>query len=310
MKKNDIILYIKKLQIVLLAAAGVFFFSRCATPEAVYMDVDVADTSSFNLDPSGENVTIFTVVENDSLMLNYETISNAMASQYETDQALEEEVVDVYLIPANEFNLKDNAYLNQLGENSNSTILIFLHNFKYGKPTMLVGYEDYANLVYKHFPFKASITVFDTKKNLVIKDTTVDDHLDLAFNTYSSYSKEGSSYTVNSEKINKAIGVRLAGYLSTNWLSKEIMLVNYPSDSNWEKGVKLASEFKFDEAIKIWMPYVNKGDDAEMQAFAAYNIAVACQMLGNKDLAMEWVVYSRRKYRFPQSAELFNELKK
>lgn len=295
---------------IVLLLAGVLFLCSCSTPEAVYFDVDVADTSSFNLAPSGDNVTVFAVVENDSLMLNYEIIANAMASKYETDQALDEEVVGVYLIPSGEFDIYDNSYLNQLGENSNSSLLIFLRNFKYGKPKMLVGYEDYANLVYKSFPFAARLSVFDTNTNSIIKDTTIEDHLEVAFNTYSSYSREGASYNVNSEKINKAIGAKLAGYLSTKWQAKEVMLVNYPSDSNWEMGVKLASEFKFDDAIKIWMPYVNSGDDAEQQAFAAYNIAVACQMLGNKDLALEWIIYSRRKYRFPQSEELFNELKK
>ena len=36
----------------------------------------------------------------------------------------------------------------------------------------------------------------------------------------------------------------------------------------------------------------------------AFNIAVACQMLGQTDLAIEWVSFARSKMDFPEARQL------
>lgn len=309
--KNRLVHTVKYLGGASLFLLFALYVTGCALPEPVYLDVDVADTASYNLSPAGANVTIFAVVpKDDSLLINYETIAKAMAKQYETDQALDEECVEVYSVPDNEFDIYNRFYLNQLGENSNSSILVCLQDFKYGTPSMLIGYEDYADLIYKHFPFTAKISIFDTLQNKVLKTINVDDYIDVAFESYKHYQSSYHKYNINSEKVNEAIGAVLASYLSTRWLSKEIMFVNYPSDDVWKKGVEQAVAFQFEDAVRTWMPYAGDKTDNEKQAFAAYNIALACHMLGNNDLALQWIKFSRSRYKFPQSTQLFNELNK
>ncbi len=310
MNNFNILLSTKKLYKLSILFALVLFFSRCATPQAVYFDVDIADTASYNLSPQGANVTIFTIVPRDSLLHNYEIISKAMAVQYETDQALDEEFIDVYFVPHNEYDINNTEYLNQLGSNSNSDLLIMLRDLKYGTPYSKTESGDYYDWVLKIFPFSATISIYDTRVNKVIKNISVENEVKLAFEDYYQYRANSASYTISSEKVNVTIGKLLAGYLSTKWETKEIMLVNYPSDKEWEKGVKQASAFEFEEAIRTWMPYTGDKKDVEKQAFAAYNIAVACQMIGDKQLALEWLKFSRSCYKFPQSTQLFYDLNK
>lgn len=286
-----------------------FVLSQCATPQPVYFDVDIADTTSFNLNPLGENVTVLFVVENDSLMREAEIIANSMAAKYEEDQALDEEVVGVYLIPKREYDLDNEQYLTQLSENSNCRFLIFVSDFVYKESEIEVN-EGYTYATYmKTFPYSANVTIYDSARKDFVKRISASSHISVLFDSYSEIKSQYSTFNTTSESVNKAIGSSLASYISTKWDTKEVMIVNYPSDQNWENAVKYASEFQFEKAIRIWLPYTSNSTDEEKEAFAAYNIAIAFQMMGKNDFALEWVEYSLNKYRTSFAMELYKSLK-
>ena len=73
--------------------------------------------------------------------------------------------------------------------------------------------------------------------------------------------------------------------------------------------VNKAMDFNWCEAIKLWMP-LTKSESPKKAAFAAYNIAVACEMSGNLALAKEWINFSLNKHKFQYAIDYSNSLKK
>ena len=293
------------LRILLISATAFLFiqmFTQCALPKYLYFDVEQADTTSFNLNPAGSNVTVIGVEDSLTTSVAYHRVVASIAVKYETDQALDEEVVSVYTIPAREFDITNLQYLNSLADNCNSDLLIIVSGFKYGKSysenIYMPEYE--ATAIIKVIPFSLKVDIFDARKNEVIKSMPIEDKIVAEFSDYSEFIRNQDRVNELSEFTNTTVGQRIAEYLSTRWHNKEVMIVDYPSDEKWTKATKFLYQFQFDKAIEIWIPYTSEGDDVKKQGYAAYNIAIACIMNGNQDLANQWLSYSRSKYNFGQ----------
>ena len=59
-------------------------------------------------------------------------------------------------------------------------------------------------------------------------------------------------------------------------------------NSKWIDAVLLADDMKWDEAITIWMDFA-KSKNPTQSSCARYNVALGCFMLGQYDLALEWL---------------------
>lgn len=296
------------------------FISSCSTPQALYLNVEKPDTSSFNLDPSGMNVSIITVPDNTKDSTFFIDISKNVAAIYENEQTLEVESVGVYSIPQKEYSsIDENEYLHALAEKTNSQIFIILSDFKLINISMKHNEIDDGNLILILLDYQvtskiASISSLISPKKEVIKETITfavspNQHPNIFRNRALLQEEVIKIINDNYEEICQAMGEQIASHFSTKWHEHEFLLIDYSDDYNWHNASKLAISFDFDEAIKAWMPYCND-NNSQKASYAAYNIAVCCNMLGKNDLAKEWIVYSLNKYTFSEALEFYEYLKK
>ena len=83
------------------------------------------------------------------------------------------------------------------------------------------------------------------------------------------------------------------------------MIITYDDAPEWEEAYELAADFRWTEAIDKWMEVV-ESRNPKKSAFAAYNIAIGCEMVERFDLALKWLDYSLEIYPIKE-VKLFRE---
>lgn len=85
-------------------------------------------------------------------------------------------------------------------------------------------------------------------------------------------------------------GVKYGERIAQTWTNVNRYLV-YCSNKNFKEAYILANQGKWDEAIELWkkFTYLKR---KKLAAYAAYNIAVACETLDHIDIALEWAAKS------------------
>ena len=109
-------------------------------------------------------------------------------------------------------------------------------------------------------------------------------------------------------EISGKIGEKLGSYVSTQWDTQERMLISYEDDSKWETPYLLSQDFKWKEAVELWMN-LTESENPKKAAFAAYNIAVGCEMMEQIQLARKWLEFSMKKYRFREAIMMYEYIK-
>jgi hypothetical protein len=68
----------------------------------------------------------------------------------------------------------------------------------------------------------------------------------------------------------------------------------------WYKALEHAIMFEWEEARDIWLALTKSRKNQKMISFAAYNLAVASEMLGQIELAGEWLDLSKQYLHIPE----------
>jgi tetratricopeptide (TPR) repeat protein len=101
-----------------------------------------------------------------------------------------------------------------------------------------------------------------------------------------------SSATVSGlEDVSRAmnIGNALAKPLRSQWESEQFTVLYFDGlGRKWIDAAMKADDMKWDEAIDLWMDLARLKDRTQSSC-ARYNIALGCFMLGQYDLALEWL---------------------
>lgn len=292
------------------ALAVTLFIAAGCGPEAVLFKVDAYDPQAFNLDPQDNTVSVFAITpesEFDSTAVS--EVAKSLASQYEKDQRLEEESVATYTIPEKEFpgslpGLKETSFFESLMMQSASRYMVFVKDLKLGDIT--IPERSGAN-AYVELPFKVELSAYDAvKDSLLLYDNTIDT---VSLYIVGDISKEKIIRAIADrvDYVASKIGEGIAGKLSASWKSEQWMIINYPDIFAWSYAAELAKEFKWNEAIDAWMPLTEEINPRKA-SYAAFNIAVACEMSGHSDLAKQWLEFARSKFDFGEARMLQNHI--
>lgn len=85
------------------------------------------------------------------------------------------------------------------------------------------------------------------------------------------------------------MGEALLKPLRSEWQNEQYTVLYFDGFGNkWIDAVLLADDMKWDEAITIWMDFA-KSKNRTQSTCARYDIALGCYMLGQYDLALEWL---------------------
>ena len=100
------------------------------------------------------------------------------------------------------------------------------------------------------------------------------------------------------------LGLRTAKRLFNTWKSESLPVIYFDNfDDEWYEAILLAEQNKWEDARELWMQLAVKKNP--MQASCAqYNVALACYLMREYDLALEWLDLSDRNQVVDLSAQL------
>ena len=300
----------------------------CA-PQAMFFNVDVKDPSSYNLDAQDRKVSVIALTETPAkdetveskMVKNIDStgianVAMGVAAEYEKGQGLDSASVMVYAVPKSEFKgfpsyfnkgvkAPDKEYIGQLMVKSSSEILIFVDNLKFFNYTQKATYLGDGSSIGMtvEMPYYVELNAYDAVADSILFRKAVRDTIAVYLVNGTEEGKNVSETLVDRlPEITEKIGERAGSELSTKWNTQEWMLINYSDNSTWNSAYLLARSFKWSEAIAKWMPLTEE-TNPQKASFAAFNIAVACEMMEERSLAKEWIDFALGKYKFQEAMD-------
>lgn len=140
-------------------------------------------------------------------------------------------------------------------------------------------------------PFKASFSVYDSMDS---RDTVINNVLDDAFLWRCSDTQmpdKAVMEAVWAEIPNAAFGLghSAAEPYMAEWENERYVIVLYSSDSGWMQAASMGVDMmQWKDALDYWMKAA-ESKDLLKRAHASYNCALACHLLGDNALALQWL---------------------
>lgn len=97
-------------------------------------------------------------------------------------------------------------------------------------------------------------------------------------------------------------GRQISTSFKSEWKHEQYSLIYFDTEK-WYKALDRAEAYDWKGAMDMWMTLIST-NDLLRRSCAAYNIATACYMLGEYDLALEWLDQSDKDNKLPYSDAL------
>ena len=102
------------------------------------------------------------------------------------------------------------------------------------------------------------------------------------------------------------VGKEISDSFRSQWKHEQYSLTYFDSEK-WYQGLDCAEAYDWKGAMDIWFSLL-KTNDLLKRSCAEYNIAVACYMVGDYDLASEWLELSDKDSPLPYSEALHKRI--
>ena len=279
----------------------------CA-PQAAFVQVEVKEVPGEHIAVEDKQIAVFAIASaNRGDSLKIENAAMALADKFGQDRGCTDPLPVFSLSELRFGSLEsekfDKEYLRNLMYSSGADMQILLHSLEFNNYNVqtVAQYDgsDYGQkMVY--VPYSAKMDVYDAIADSVVFKAALRDTVYMSI--ISQVSSKDYSAIVEKQlpEVARVVGESMGTLISEQWRTQERMLVNYPGNTKWERGVHLANDFKWKEAAQVWMAQVNDRN-SRISAYAAYNVAVCCEMLGLYPLALQWTEFSVKKYPFEEN---------
>ena len=87
------------------------------------------------------------------------------------------------------------------------------------------------------------------------------------------------------------------------WKEETYTFIYYESPEAWLTAAQYASDYKWNEAMKVWISLLDTNNTMK-RSCAEYNIATACFLMGDNELALKWLNSSDEDYPISLSKTL------
>lgn len=87
------------------------------------------------------------------------------------------------------------------------------------------------------------------------------------------------------------------------WKEETYTFIYYESPEVWLTAAQYASDYKWNEAMKVWISLLDTNNPMK-RSCAEYNIATACFLMGDNELALKWLNSSDEDYPISLSKAL------
>lgn len=297
------------LYIIVLAALAA---SCSPTRHVIYLEMRHPSKSGIEL--AGKNVAIVHL-ENDNVFSNdlskgiAEGMSESLAQDYETGEG-SVPVFSMRVAPGGRYASKDT--LVNLLIDTGADVLFLVDTLNVGAMTMggatSVASPESPDSTYistGNLPFKIKLYCFDAMN----KDEKVFAYGGNSTAVPYAYSDGRQSDEIIRQRAMKSLpllGLEAGKTISSNFKSQwknEQYSVLYFDGEKWYKALEYADALMWHPAMEIWLELVET-KDLMKRSSAAYNLALASYMLGDYDLATEWLDLSDKDNKLPVSDSL------
>lgn len=293
-----------------LAAVAAVVLTSC-DPQAFSLNVEMRYPSKSGIDLAGKSVAVVYLEDNaqsDSVFCKY--MANGFASALEKDYFSGEEAIPIY--KRSKYGSADYAskesLVNMVMETGEDIVFLF-DSPEFGELSVgdMQAASDGLSAQYKvNVPVRIRLYAFDSMGKVDTVYTwagskTISDNLKTDF--YTVPDNVPSLFWQSLSTPGEKFGKLSARIFSPQWKNQQLTVVYFDSPSQWQAASLAAYDFKWKEAMEIWMSLTDTRSMMK-RSCAEYNIALACYMLGDKALALKWLDRSDEDYPISLSKNL------
>ena len=293
-------------------------------PNIALLKVDVKQPAAYPVHFTDKQIAIFNILDDsvlspeteaqfqlDSLLVNQ--FSEGFRYKLEASLSLPPESIAIYNLYYNEGlrgNLSDTVYLQQLALETGANSLVLVDSLRFGDAFFLnakgrasMGLSSYITS-YAAVACQKVLRVFDVDKNKFVayfpgKDTVYWEFL------HKTEVRDASQLLLQQQDYYYCLAARDIGEdyaqgMQAQWQTQERVLFYYAHNGKWRDATEEAFLFNWEKARQIWMGMAGKKAGNKASAYAAYNVAVCCEMMGQHDMAKEWLDAAQKRWHIPE----------
>ena len=302
----------KKFFIVLIGILAAFLIQSCG-PVVEFFNIDQRIPAEFQVDLIDRNISVFSSTDalKDSAIVDKEyfvsdsiimlNMALGLAEGLESNLKLDTGKIKVFNQTGSDRSELDNpSYIKTLSLNSAADLLFVIEHLDMGTMQLykLTGEvpEGSAGILYVSLPFKMEVGLYDGFSGLPVFRREVADTIYWEVISRMDLKDEVVASRLYSSMydISKKLGSSFSSRFFDEWIPVERYLYTFNS-SPWADAFRLSQEFKWKEALDIWMTLTEEATPVK-RASAAFNIAVALEMMEQYDLAFEWLNVAESNY--------------
>lgn len=227
-----------------------------------------------------------------------------MAEGLEVNLGLDSGSVPVFIMKAGDVDFRDGAQKQYVHALTGVDFLIVADSLSVGEFSVENVQEQayvqsqFLKQTLVRLPYSVKVQVFNVDSLPPVADLSESDVFEWSLMAESEIPELKAIEKVNSEldEYFKTIGVTMTDGLTPRWETVDVSLYVY-DNAQWTEACRLAYLFEWEKAMNIWMEDA-ESPDTRKAACAAYNISVACEMLGMDDMAAEWKARSEKLFNF------------
>lgn len=298
---------LKNLALVLISAA---LLSSCG-PVVHFFNVDERVPATIPVEFEEGNIAVFSTIASLTDTSGYKTerfdydsllmvkIAAGIAGGIENNLALDSGTVPVY----NHYGDKNRDLLNPdyiktLSLNSNSQIMFVIEDLKV-EPLKVLNFKGALmnvnpSVSYVYIPVSVEVSVYDGINLAILGSHNLRDTI--YWEIFSNQDLKDNLIQARLYgsllNISESIGGQIAQKFFPTWDPQERYIYTF-GNSQWNSALRYSDEFKWREAMHIWLEEVETTNRMRAAA-ASFNIAVSLEMMEKYDLAIDWLNYAEK----------------
>lgn len=283
-------------------------------PSKHAIQVEMRHPSKTGIDLAGKNVSVVYLENDDQVSTDFgESMADGFAYTLEQDFGTGNSSIGIYRmrqIPGADYSQRDSLF-NILMDTGSDVVFLF-DTVKFGSMTVggpsRVAYSSSADSSYVSsgsIPYTMKLYCYDGMG----KEDKVQAFGGTSMARPEVYSNGKDDSTIATLKAWKALGaegwnagVLVADSFKSQWKHEQYSVVYYDS-AKWYSALDRASQYDWKGAMDIWLDLLST-NDLMKRSCAEYNLSVACYMLGDYQLAVEWLDLSDKDNKLPISDAL------
>lgn len=295
---------------VLIQALACILAVSCG-PSKHAIHVEMRHPSKSGVELAGKNISVVYLENDDHTATEFnESMADGFAYALEQDYGTGEGSIGIYRMrkmPGSNYASKDSLF-NILMDTGADVVFLFdtvrFGNMTVGGPSK-VAYKSSPDSSYVSsgsIPFTMKLYCFDGMD----KAERVQAFGGTSIARPEVYSNGKDDSTVASRKAYKVLGAEgwdagltIADSFKSQWKHEQYSVVYYDSQK-WYDALTKAEQYDWKGAMDIWFSLLDT-NDLMKRSCAAFNISVACYMLGDYGLASEWLDRSDQDNKLPIS---------